>query len=523
MYGKKKRKRVIKRYRKTEDIQSLLLKITDKVPGLIGVYSVKTGEYIYVNKAVKQILGFTPQDFIKGGFSFVSSLIHPDDKELLMEKNNQAMKIATKKKFSDDNEPIINFEYRMKHKHGGWRWLHTDGSVLSRTKNNEIEYVINISLDITERKEQEKTALQDLENLKYALNQSAIVAITDKRGIIQYINDKFIEISKYPREELIGKTHRVINSKFHPKPFFKEMWDTILSGKVWRGEIRNRSKLSNYYWVDTTITPLLDKSGKPKQFIAIRNDITKRKELERQKDEFIGIASHELKTPVTSLKGYVQVLHKRFMKQNDNVSALFMAKMDAQINKLNSLIQDLLDVTKIETGKLQFHVEVFEIDILVKEIVEALQLTTEKHTIHVVCESKWHIAGDRERIGQVITNLLSNAIKYSPHSSEIIVTIESSQSEVKICVKDFGVGIAKEKQPHLFERFYRVSGAKEDTFPGLGLGLYISAELIKRHNGRIWVESEKGCGSTFCFTIPLFQKGIKSKKNSLVTEEMKHE
>ncbi len=304
---------------------------------------------------------------------------------------------------------------------------------------------------------------------------------------------------------------------------FSKMWQTILSGKVWQGEIRNRAKNGQYYWVDTTITPRLDEHGQPKKFIAIRHDITKRKELERQKDEFIGIASHELKTPVTSLKGYTQILHTRFIKQGNHDAAAFMAKMDGQINKLNSLIQDLLDVTKIQTGKLQFHIETFDVNLLASEVIESLQLTTDRHTLSLQGKVKKNITGDRERIGQVLTNLLSNAIKYSPYDSQIIVSLSATKAQAKICVRDFGVGIALDKQPLIFKRFYRVTGAKQDTFPGLGLGLFISAQLIKRHHGQIWVESTQGKGSLFCFTLPFNGLAIKNQPNKLAEVELMHD
>lgn len=634
--------------------EKMILEITERIPGMIAVYSIVTGKYIYVNTAIKNLLGYTPSDFINGGIQFVTSLVHPDDLQPIMQKNQRALETANKNNNNNNTtstEPIINFEYRIKHKDGTWRWLHTDGSVLRRSKDGAVEYVLNISLDITHRKMMEesikdlsnnlmnqvkertselslqekksqliiqnssdvisiidkngvilyqspslktmlgyspkeligkniinssivhpkdlelyknfiknlqknsrdcktvirlrhkkghylhieligknltanpiirgiitsyrditaqKRTLNDLQNLKYALDQSAIVAITDKGGKIEYVNDQFIKISKYTKKELVGKTHRIINSKYHEKEFMHNLWDIILSGKIWRGEIRNRTRHGKYYWVDTTITPLLNENGKPEKFIAIRYDITKRKELERQKDEFIGVASHELKTPVTSLKAYVQVMHKRFMEKNDLASAKYMGKMLNQINKLSTLIQDLLDITKIETGKLQFHEEYSNINELATEVIEVMQLTTDKHLIIKRGEVHKKVYADSERIGQVITNFISNAIKYSPDSERIIVKLFSNSKEARICVQDFGVGIQKEKQAKIFERFYRVTGAKEDTFPGLGLGLYISTEIIRRHNGKIWVKSKEAKGSTFCFSLPFSRKNIRN-------------
>jgi signal transduction histidine kinase len=226
-------------------------------------------------------------------------------------------------------------------------------------------------------------------------------------------------------------------------------------------------------------------------------------DLSRQKDDFIGIASHELKTPVTSVKAYTQILRNRFTKAEDMKSAELARKMDLQLDKLTNLIADLLDVTKIESDKLQFNEMYFDFNELVVETVEELQRITERHKIILELGVSKTVYGDRERTSQVIANFITNAIKYSPSSDKIIVKTEAAKNNVMLRVQDFGVGISEKEQDKVFERFYRVNGNKNETYPGLGLGLYISAEIIKRQKGEIWVESEKGKGSTFCFCLPI--------------------
>lgn len=237
--------------------------------------------------------------------------------------------------------------------------------------------------------------------------------------------------------------------------------------------------------------------------IALILDISVRKKLERQKDEFLGIASHELKTPVTSIKAYAQVLYKMFSKKGDTRSADMLGKMDAQINKLTVLISDLLDVTKIESGKLQLNLTNFDFNELVSEVVEEVQRTTLNHKIKTDLAKSKIVYGDRERTGQVITNYLTNAIKYSPDSESIIVRTQINKSEIILSVEDFGLGIPKKMKDKVFERFYRVQGDNKDTFPGLGLGLYISREIIERQKGRVWVESQENKGATFYFCLPI--------------------
>jgi len=226
------------------------------------------------------------------------------------------------------------------------------------------------------------------------------------------------------------------------------------------------------------------------------------------------VVSHELKTPVTSAKAFAEVLENRFRKAGDERSAILLDKMRAQMDKLTLLIRDLLDVTRIEAGKLQFHEDFFAFDELVENIIEEVQRTT-SHSIRREGTTGTTVYGDRERIGQVITNLLTNAIKYSPNASTVVVTSSHIEQEVKLCVQDFGIGIDRDRLPHVFERFFRESGPREDTFPGLGLGLYVASEIISRQGGRIWAESEKGQGSTFCFTLPL-----QGSKNTRRHEDM---
>ncbi|HZR41507.1 MAG TPA: ATP-binding protein [Ktedonobacteraceae bacterium] len=222
-----------------------------------------------------------------------------------------------------------------------------------------------------------------------------------------------------------------------------------------------------------------------------------------QREEFMAIASHELKTPATSLKGYTQLLHKRFAKAGDEHSATLLAKMERQLDKLVTLISELLDVTKIEAGQFAWHNEPFDLDALVRDIVEEVGSTTERHQIRIEGALPTPVFGDREHIGQVLINLLSNAIKYSPQATAILVKLTSDTETATVGVQDFGIGIAPEKHEQVFERFFRVSDPASKTFPGLGLGLFISAQIVKRHGGRMWVESREGIGSTFFFTVPL--------------------
>lgn len=235
---------------------------------------------------------------------------------------------------------------------------------------------------------------------------------------------------------------------------------------------------------------------------ALLEEIEFRKQAEYKKDEFISIASHELKTPLTSVKGYVQLLERSIDKGDVQTVKKHLLKAQTQLEKLNNLIADLLDISKIESGKLKFNKQNFFIGDLLKNLVEVMAQSFPDYKIIIKGEVESCIFGDEMRIEQVIINFLTNAIKYSPGTSEVVINVREENERIYLGVRDYGIGIAPEQQKSLFEKFYRV----EETalhFQGLGIGLYISAEIIRRHGGTVGVQSTLGEGAEFYFKIPL--------------------
>lgn len=233
----------------------------------------------------------------------------------------------------------------------------------------------------------------------------------------------------------------------------------------------------------------------------------KLRENEQRKDEFISMASHELKTPITSLKGFLAILQKRLSDQGqaDERSLHYLTRMDVQLDRLTKLVAELLDITRMQTGKLDYREEVFDLAALAQEMVEIAQETTRTHHLQFEGNAPVFVFADRDRIGQVMINLLSNAIKYSPRADTALIHVSTDQHNARLSIQDFGIGIDEEYYQKIFERFYQVAEPIEKTFPGLGIGLYISYEIIKRHGGNIWVRSAKGEGSTFYVTLPLWR------------------
>ncbi len=354
---------------------------------------------------------------------------------------------------------------------------------------------------------QAKKALADSEQLLQDITAAAPTALwmSDETGAITYVNKTWIEWTGIDFDHNLGEGWM---QALHPddREYTSTKFIQAMDQKsIFDAEFRIFHPDGSLHFCIASGRPQYTSDNSFSGYIGAFVDISEQKHLQQQKDDFIGIASHELKTPVTSIKAYTQVLEKMMHQHGLMKEAGMMKRMDLQINRLTSLIGDLLDVTKINSGKLQFNDQVFDFIGLVKTLLEDLQVTSLKHRLVGQMPESCQVYGDKERIGQVITNLITNGIKYSPEGDQINIYVTLKNSEVHLCVQDFGIGIAKENVGKVFEQFYRVSGDKQHTFPGLGLGLYISSEIIKREGGRIWVNSSEGKGSTFCFALPVSQ------------------
>jgi PAS domain S-box-containing protein len=240
----------------------------------------------------------------------------------------------------------------------------------------------------------------------------------------------------------------------------------------------------------------------PAQSIYFVLDNSARKELEQRKDDFITMASHELKTPLTALKMQTQLVRKRLERQASYEAAAGLARMEEPVRRLERLVGELLDVSKIQAGRLEYAQERVDLDGLLHRVVETMQSMTPTHTLVVRGSVQSTLLGDRDRLEQVFTNLISNAVKYSPGARTVEVELSRCEERVMVQIRDHGIGIPREQHDKIFERFYRVSDPKQRAISGLGMGLYIVAEIIKCHGGAITVDSVIGEGSTFQVTLP---------------------
>jgi len=363
---------------------------------------------------------------------------------------------------------------------------------------NEITSLVNSRMEVAKSEERFRNLLLDTPMATgYYETEDIIITLANDEMLRFWGKDKSV----------LGKPMEEAIPELKGQPFIGILKEVYRTGIPYHADQQEallpvNGKMEKV-WFNFTYKPLRNAEGEVYAILHAAMDVSKQVQLQQQKDEFLGIASHELKTPVTSIKAYAQVLEKMIRNEGDEKKAGMVRKMDLQLNRLTGLIGDLLDVTKIQSGKMTFNPIKFDFDLAVGEIVEEMQHITTKHHIKADLNSDSLVYFDRERIGQVITNFLSNAIKYSTDAHQIDVNTYLQQNEVVLSVRDYGIGISKELQHLVFDQFYRVGGSLQHTYPGLGLGLYISSEIIKNEGGRIWVESEEGEGSTFCFALKI--------------------
>lgn len=355
----------------------------------------------------------------------------------------------------------------------------------------------NLEMEVKGRRESQATMKSQIDHFHLMLQALPQIAFTlNENAEVDFVNCKWYEYSESTQQ--FPETHP------EDKNIRTEFEECRKRGKALELEIRIKNIDTNVYRYHLLrISPVFE-GDSVKNWVGTFTDIDDQKRIEQEKDDFLSIASHELKTPLTSIKAYTQLLERKLKQNEENSELVYVKKTLEQIEKLNSLITDLLDVSKIENGKLKINKKPENLELVIQNAIETILHTNstdvkiERHGM----QPDFLIAFDKIRIEQVLINFLSNAIKYSPKNNQIIVTTFWDEKEVRISVTDFGIGIPDFKQEYVFHKFYRVEESSLQ-FQGMGIGLYICSEIIKQHHGTIGVSSEIGEGSTFYFTLPI--------------------
>lgn len=484
--------------------------------GNLGIWNwnIVTGDIVFDHRWTI-LLGYSLEE-TEPHFSTWEKLLHPDDVSYVTDVLQDHLNEKTE---------YYESEHRLKHKEGHWVWVLNKGKVIERSDSGKPLRASGTYFDITERKKIELLNFNlkvELEEFKSAVNASSIVSITDLKGVIKYVNHKFVDISKYNRDELIGQKHNIINSGHHPKAFWKEMWQTIRQGKVWRNEVKNIRKDGTYYWVDTFIIPLRNSENQLTDYLSIRNDISEKKENEirlkeallraeesdRLKSAFLANISHEIRTPMNAIMGFAELLDKPNLTENKRSE--FINLIHSRSRDLLNIINGILDISKIEAG----HVSSMRVEGNLTELLDRLLETFNADTIHLqkknflikikneLGTSESYLLADFNKLQQVLMNLLTNATKFTQEGFiELQCRLLNSQ-ELLFSVRDTGIGIPSHQLDKIFKPFHQATDTTHLQYGGSGLGLAICKGLIELCGGHIWAESEVGKGSIFYFTIP---------------------
>ena len=467
------------RFRTMAENSSILIAVADE-----------TSNATYFSKAWIDLTGRSMSELLDFGWV---DLLHPEDRERYVNSYLDAFK----------EQIFFTGEFRILSTDGEYHWILTNGSPRFRPDGGFAGY-ISSSTDITEQlaiREQLKDSEEKL--LLLADNISQLIWMTDETGYIFWYNKRWYEYTGTTLEEMQGWGWEKVQHPDH-LDLVKTKWtENVESGEIFEMTFPLRSKSGEFRWFLTRAVPLRDESGKIIRWLGTNTDITEQRQNELRKNDFIGMVSHELKTPLTSLTALIQVAKMKLEKSDDAFLANAMTRADTQAKKMTTMINGFLNISRLESGKMVIDKRIFNMENLIEEIIKETKITVSSHEIIFEPCQPMILNADRDKISSVISNLIGNAVKYSPKGKEIIVKCEIVDNNVQVSIKDYGLGIKSDDQHKLFDRYYRVENLNTKHISGFGIGLYLSAEIVQRHDGQIWVESNIGEGSTFYFSLAL--------------------
>jgi len=463
---------------------------------------------VYYSSVWKRQLGYKPEE-LPNEFETWQKLLHPDDYEMAQHK------LFT---YVDHPEGIFEMEFRMRHKDGSYRWIYSRAASLKNADQRAYR-MLGIHRDITK----EKALREELLVLQRAVYQSAApILITDIEGNIQFVNPKYCQLTGFLTQEITGRNPRIFKSGKHSKKFYTQLWNTILDGREWSGRLTNKRKDGSLFIEQVVIAPVLNPEGEISHFIKVSEDITEQIKLQKEleaaknraevaniyKNNFLANMSHEIRTPMNGIIGFAELLKEPDLE--DEERDRYIQIINDNCNVLLNLVDDIIDVSKMEANELRLQTTRFSLKKMLTELRE-FYLTYRSHAHREVVDiqlnvpEQFHqdvIETDQYRLRQIISNLINNALKFT-HHGYIEFGYELMNFEtLQFYVKDTGIGIPKEKQRVIFERFRQSDESLTRKYGGAGLGLSICEGLVGLLGGNIWLESEIDQGSIFYFRIP---------------------
>lgn len=459
---------------------------------------------LYWSDEIFRIFEIEKSEFSASYDAFLET-IHPDDRDFVNEAYIKSVK----------NKLPYTIEHRLLMKDGRVKFVFEQAKTIYDSNGKAIRSLGTVQ-DISDR----KLAEEQLRKLSQAVEQSpSVVVITDKSGLIEYVNPKFTEITGYTSDEVMGKNPNILKSGDQPKEFYEKMWQTISSGLEWKAEFHNKKKNGELYWENASITSIKNESGEITHYLAVKEDVTERKRFQseliktnlelvkanNEKDKFFSIIAHDLRASFNGFLGLTKLMSEKIFDLSMKELRDFSKKLLESSENLFELLENLLSWSQLKRDSMNFSQEIIHL----KEVVDICTymlkpaIENKKQIVEINVNEEIFVLADRRMLDAVIRNLLSNASKFTNAEGKIMINAEVNQNEVVVSINDSGIGIPNNILDKLFTIGEKTSRKGTDDEPSSGLGLILCKEFVEKNNGKLWVESIEGKGSTFFFTVPL--------------------